>query len=217
MSQAQAKLSPPAYKIVLLGDSSVGKTSLVHRFINNRFDTSIPNTIGAAFITKEYTSTTSEKTIKLEIWDTAGQERYRSLTPMYYRNSKLALVCFDFSDFDTFEKGKYWIDQLELLKDTQDIKVKLVGNKYDLIEQDPSKVEEIMTQIEPYLQERNLSIYKTSAKTGFGITELFDDIVNDIDDKFFDDYYSQNKHNENNSNSLNLLTSNSYNPYNSCC
>ena len=86
--------SPP-YKIVILGDWSVGKTSLVHRFTTNKFDEHTANAIGAAFITKEHHSNNNpEKKVKFEIWDTAGQERYRSLTPMYYRNAKTALVCF---------------------------------------------------------------------------------------------------------------------------
>lgn len=197
----------PSYKIVLLGDSSVGKTSLVHRFINNRFDTNIPNTIGAAFITKEYTST-NNKSVKLEIWDTAGQERYRSLTPMYYRNSKLALVCFDADNLDSFQKAKYWIDQLVLVKDTHDIKVVLVGNKFDLID----KLDPLMEVVDPFLQEHEFTFYKTSAKSGEGVQELFDGITNDIDQKFFEEYFENR--NRDNSKNLNLIKES---PYNSCC
>jgi Rab family protein len=174
---------PPSYKIVLLGDSSVGKTSLVHRFINNRFDTDIPNTIGAAFITKDYTSNGAP--IKFEIWDTAGQERYRSLTPMYYRNARLALICFDMSNLLSFDRAKYWIDQLELVKENHDIAIKLVGNKTDLV---PESID--IGVVDDFVREKSFSFYKTSAKLGDGITQLFDDIANEVDDKFFHDYYA---------------------------
>ena len=137
LETSHSSILPPPYKIVLLGDSSVGKTSLVHRFTTNRFDTHTPNTIGAAFITKVFAHENHERKVKLEIWDTAGQERYRSLTPMYYRNARVALVCFDLSKFEsTFNTAKYWIQQLELNNSSdsrEKIEIRLVGTKRDLV------------------------------------------------------------------------------------
>lgn len=185
--------SPP-YKIVILGDSSVGKTSLVHRFTTDKFDEHTANTIGAAFITKEHHSNNNpEKKVKFEIWDTAGQERYRSLTPMYYRNAKTALVCFDLSNMEeTFDKAKYWIEQLQINANDQDIKIKLIGNKSDIDALlDPSDYISSLAS--------TMKIYKTSAKTGEGIDELFDEVVDDIDEEFFTEYYKNQDNEANNS------------------
>ena len=185
---------PPPYKIVILGDSSVGKTSLVHRFTTSKFDQHTANTIGAAFITKEYQSTANpDKTVKFEIWDTAGQERYRSLTPMYYRNAKTALVCYDLSNMsETFDKAKYWIEQLQINSNDQKIKIRLIGNKIDLNDlSDPAKYVAKFTDA--------IKFYKTSAKTGEGISELFDDIVNDIEEDFFTEYYKKQEDEANSS------------------
>lgn len=173
----------PPYKIVLLGDSSVGKTSLVHRFTTGSFDPHLANTIGAAFISKEYTS--SNRTIKFEIWDTAGQERYKSLTPMYYRNSKVALVCFDLSlPEDSFERARYWIEQLAMLG-PPDIKIKVVGNKDDLGE------DADLINIRDFCNDKHLSLVTTSAKTGKGINALFNQITDEIDQEFFDKYQEE--------------------------
>lgn len=175
-------MSPP-YKIVLLGDSSVGKTSLVHRFTTDSFDPHLANTIGAAFISKEHTS--KDRTIKFEIWDTAGQERYKSLTPMYYRNAKVALVCFDLSlPGESFERARYWIDQLAVLG-PPDIKIKVVGNKEDLAP------DADLLLISEYCTDKNLPLVTTSAKTGKGILELFDEITNEIDQDFIDQYHEE--------------------------
>ena len=122
----------PTLKLVLLGDSSVGKSSLVNRFALDSFDAHLPNTIGAAFISKEHTS--NGRTAKFEIWDTAGQERYQSLTPMYYRNAKVALVCFDLSAKTLFSRAKFWAGQLRVLG-PQDILVFVVGTKNDLVQE----------------------------------------------------------------------------------
>lgn len=193
MAPGTGDIPPPPYKIVLLGDSSVGKTSLVHRFTTNSFDQHTSNTIGAAFITKEFTSPQHpEKKVKFEIWDTAGQERYRSLTPMYYRNAKVALICFDLSNpQETFERAKYWIDQLLMHRGTpgeDSIIIKLVGNKLDL-----SRVAGNAAEIEEYCQNNHITTYETSAKTGEGVEVIFEQIVNDLDQKFFDDYYEEAK------------------------
>lgn len=175
---------PLPYKVVLLGDSSVGKTSLVHRFTSGQFNPHSANTIGAAFISIDHTC--KDRTVKFEIWDTAGQERYKSLTPMYYRNALVALVCFDLSCPETsFERAKYWIDQL-LTMGPSDIKIRVVGNKLDLI--DRFDQDGALALIEEYCSEKNIGITRTSAKLGEGIAELFDSIVEDISQEEFDSY-----------------------------
>lgn len=192
-------LAPP-YKVVLLGDTSVGKTSIVHRFINGSFDAHISNTIGAAFSTKLCNSKeNSDKLIKIELWDTAGQERYRSLTPMYYRNSKVALVCFDMSNFkETFERAKFWVDQVQLnvtQEGDERKSLKLIGNKSDLVDE-VGNSEEIMNEVAEYCNLTNTKYYFTSAKTGKGVEELFEDIVDEVPLSFIKDYAEQIKRSE---------------------
>lgn len=155
----------------------MGKTSLVHRFISDSFDPHLVNTIGAAFISKVHSS--NNKTVQLEIWDTAGQERYKSLTPMYYRSAKAALVCFDISSAQvSFERAQYWVDQLAVLGPS-DIAITVVGNKSDLA------LDADLLAIEQYCSENNLPLVLTSAKDGTGVVELFDRIVAETSDEIF--------------------------------
>lgn len=197
LETSHSSILPPPYKIVLLGDSSVGKTSLVHRFTTNRFDTHTPNTIGAAFITKEFSPHENhERKVRLEIWDTAGQERYRSLTPMYYRNARVALVCFDLSKFEsTFNTAKYWIQQLELNNSSdsrEKIEIRLVGTKRDLVSTIDDATKD---QVNKLITEHSnvVKFHETSSKEGTGIESLFEDIVTNIEETFFTQYYEKNR------------------------
>lgn len=213
-------VGPPPYKIVLLGESSVGKTSLVHRFTTDTFDQHTANTIGAAFITKEYCSSKPQslpanRNLKFEIWDTAGQERYRSLTPMYYRNAKAALVCYDMSNMEeTFEKAKYWIEQLSLNRETtadDPIRIVVIGNKRDLAEEPDVAV------VEDFCRARKIKAYQTSSKTGSGISDIFDDIVDGIPDTFFETYYKDQAEAPHGHNQLNFLNTAINNRLGACC
>lgn len=207
---SQGEILPlPPYKLVLLGDSSVGKTSIVHRFVTNSFNQHTSNTIGAAFITKEFSSSlNSKKRLKFEIWDTAGQERYRSLTPMYYRNAKVALIVYDLNNFDdSFEKAKSWIDQLKLNTGSSDglIKIILVGNKSDLVDLESEEIKSSLNDVELFGNDLDINTFITSAKSGTNVIELFDSLVNDLDMLFFENYYEHQKNNESNPTQLNLL------------
>ena len=152
--------------MVLLGEQSVGKTSLTLRFTNDTFIPDQPATIGAAFMSK--TMQLEDETIKLEIWDTAGQERYRSLTPMYYRGARAALVVYDITNFNSFERAKSWIEELHR-QAKPDIVIALAGNKCD----DASN--RLVTYDEAFIlaEKNNLIFFETSAKDGHNVDEMF--------------------------------------------
>ena len=155
-------------KIVLLGASATGKTSIANRYVKENFlDYSEP-TIGAAFHSKSVQ--TNVGIIKFEIWDTAGQERYRSLTPLYYRNATVALVVFDITNKNTFLSAKMYIDELNSYHPY--IHILLIGNKYDLpfltIDED---------EILDFVNKNNLIYFKTSAKQNLNVNNIFNKII----------------------------------------
>jgi len=117
------------FKLVLLGDSAVGKSCLVVRFVRDEFFEFQEPTIGAAFLTQ--TVTLDDSTVKFEIWDTAGQERYRSLAPMYYRGAAAAIVVFDITKKDSFIGAKSWVKELQRRGDPN-VVIALAGNKADM-------------------------------------------------------------------------------------
>ena len=120
-------------KIVLLGDSGVGKTSIVQRFAKDHFQSDNPSTKNAGFICKNYEIPSQSIKIRFQIWDTAGQEKYHSMASMYYKDAKAAIITFDITREQTLEGAKIWIKELnEALK--SNVLIVLVGNKSDLIE-----------------------------------------------------------------------------------
>lgn len=120
-------------KIVLLGDMNVGKTSFIVRYITGRFKKDNSSTLGAGFFSHKIKIDDEEHI--LEIWDTAGQERYRSLAPMYFRNSDIALLFFDLSNLNTYFSIDYW--KTELIRyGPRDLIQIIVGNKLDLIDKE---------------------------------------------------------------------------------
>ncbi|KAK9768570.1 GTP-binding protein of the rab/ypt [Basidiobolus ranarum] len=155
------------FKLVLLGESAVGKSSLVLRFVKDQFDDYRESTIGAAFLTQTI-SLDDNTTVKFEIWDTAGQERYKSLAPMYYRNANCAIVVYDITQTASLDKAKSWIKELQRQADPNII-IALAGNKSDLVSR-----RAISTQdAQAYAQEAGLLFFETSAKTTHNVSELF--------------------------------------------
>jgi Ras-related protein Rab-5C len=127
--------TPKSYKIVLLGDTGVGKSSIASQYTKGDFNHYQEPTIGAAFMCKqcEIQFEGTRVSCKFEIWDTAGQERYKSLAPMYYRGAQIALVVYDITSEDSLKGAKFWLEELEN-KGPEDIYKILVGNKMDLEE-----------------------------------------------------------------------------------
>jgi small GTP-binding protein len=150
-------------KLVILGDACVGKSCLINKFTTNQFREFEEPTIGAAFQAVRVSDTYPT----LEVWDTAGQERFRSLAPMYYRDAKVAFICYDITNKESFESAKYWYNQIAEKGDNDCIKI-LVATKSDLYAQREVEV------VERYLKSANVSYFmETSAKTGKNIDKLF--------------------------------------------
>ncbi|WFD29575.1 GTP-binding protein of the rab/ypt [Malassezia sp. CBS 17886] len=158
-----------SFKLVLLGESSVGKSSIALRFVKDQFDDFRESTIGAAFLTQTVRRD-DDTSVKLEIWDTAGQERYKSLAPMYYRNAHCAVVVYDVTEEESLEKAKGWIRELQRHADANII-IALVGNKLDLADARRAVPAE---EAQKYADAEGLFFIETSAKTPTNITELFD-------------------------------------------
>lgn len=157
-------------KLVLLGDMGTGKTSLVLRFVKGQFLDYQESTIGAAFFTEVVCL--NEATVKFDIWDTAGQERYHSLAPMYYRGAAAAVIVYDITSLESFEKAKKWVQELQRQGNPHMFMV-LVGNKADLNEK-----REVDTEAgEQYAEENGLHFFETSAKTAQNVNELFFEIA----------------------------------------
>ncbi|KAF4694548.1 hypothetical protein FOZ60_007783 [Perkinsus olseni] len=159
------------YKLVLLGDASVGKTSLVQRFVHNSFADTVQTTIGAAFSTQDLLVPGSNRLIKFEIWDTAGQERFRSLAPMYYRNASCAIVVYDQTSMASFIRAQDWVKQLSMVNNP-DIVVALAANKMDVADQEVS-----VATAREYAITHGLVFCQTSAKTGQNVVALFEAIA----------------------------------------
>ncbi|CAH6718192.1 vacuolar protein sorting-associated protein 21 [[Candida] jaroonii] len=164
------------FKLVLLGESAVGKSSIVHRFVKNTFDNMRESTIGAAFLTQTITLPESNTTIKFEIWDTAGQERYKSLAPMYYRNANAALCVYDITSRSSFNKAQDWIKELKK-QAPEGIVICLVGNKLDLENEREVDQQEVIEYVQELNQENdNVILSECSAKNGEGVLDIFNKI-----------------------------------------
>lgn len=155
------------YKIVFLGETSVGKSSITSRYVQEEYNEFQEPTIGAAFLAK--TVETENGTIKFEIWDTAGQERYNALAPMYYRGANVAIVVYDVTNPDTLSKAKNWVNELKIKVDN--IYIVLVGNKCDL----GNKINN--SYLEEYLDRNKINHYLSSAKENINIKNIFNDLA----------------------------------------
>ncbi|CRG94314.1 ras-related protein Rab-5A, putative [Plasmodium gallinaceum] len=181
-----------SYKTVLLGESSVGKSSIVLRLTKDTFHDNTNTTIGASFCTyvvnlnelkvnnsnininnntinenNDNNNNNNESicNIKFDIWDTAGQERYASIVPLYYRGATCAIVVFDISNSNSLDRAKTWVNQLKI---SSNYIIILVANKID-----KNKFQVDMLEVQKYAQENNLLFIQTSAKTGTNIKNIF--------------------------------------------
>ena len=175
-------------KVVLIGESGVGKTSIISQFTNKEFQYSTQSTSGATYSSKTIECSNKNK-IKFDIWDTAGQERYRALTKMFYKDASAAVLVYDITREDSFVQiKKYWAEQV---KDntTKNIILVIAANKSDLIDNEAVNEDEGRN----LANELNAIFLFTSALNSSGIDEIFIK----IGDKFF-----ENKYNDENKNKM---------------
>nr|XP_025621368.1 ras-related protein RABF1 isoform X1 [Arachis hypogaea] len=164
-------------KLVLLGDSGVGKSCIVLRFVRGQFDPTSKVTVGASFLSQTIALQDST-TVKFEIWDTAGQERYAALAPLYYRGAAVAVIVYDITSPESFSKAQYWVKELQK-HGSPEIVLALVGNKADLHEKREVAVQDGID----YAEKNGMFFIETSAKTADNINELFEDIIDHASSK----------------------------------
>ena len=162
-----------AVKVVFLGESGTGKSSVITRYVHNTFTASPVSTIGASFLC--VTVPAGDRKIELALWDTAGQEAYRGLTPMYYRNAIVAILVFDITSRDSFEAIPNWLDDLHSMCDERLIII-LCGNKVDMM----ATREVTLEEAESLASSNKITYVETSAKTGEGISILIEIAVRKV-------------------------------------
>ena len=161
-------------KVVLIGESSVGKTSIINRYTTNTFKDFLMTTPGANFINKKVAFPQNKKTLNFEIWDTAGQERYRSLAKVFYKNASVCILVYDITQKASFDDIKnYWIPELKE-NAPDNIILALVGNKSDKY----TEAEVTEDEGKALAKEVNAIYMRTSAKLNSSIDELFFSIGN---------------------------------------
>ena len=182
------------FKVVFVGDDTVGKTQIVSKFVGKKFDESYQPTVGVEFATKVVE--VKKKKIKLQLWDTAGLEKFRSITQAYYKNSKLIVLVYAVNDKNSFDNISKWVEEVKT--QNKDVKFLLVGNKCDLEKEKRAVTEEEAKQ---YANENNMVFFEVSAKTGVGIS---DDMFNSIIKELLEEVKKEenNNHTYNNTNNF---------------
>ena len=161
------------FKILLIGDAGVGKSSILLRFTDDTFEEQMASTIGVDFRVK--TVAIGGKKNKLTIWDTAGQERFRTLTSSYYRGCHGIILVFDMNEREAFEHLQRWLEELELYTTNQHAVKLLVGNKKDVNQREVSDVE-----AQNFARKQGMMYIEASAKDRTGIQQTFEEVVQKI-------------------------------------
>ncbi|XP_076923044.1 ras-related protein RABA1f-like [Bidens hawaiensis] len=161
------------FKLVLIGDSGVGKSNLLSRFTRNEFSLESKSTIGVEFATRSIR--VDEKVVKAQIWDTAGQERYRAITSAYYRGAVGALLVYDVTRHVTFENVERWLKELRDHTDSN-IVIMLVGNKSDLRHLRAVTSEDAKT----FAEKENMYFMETSALESSNVESAFTEVLTQI-------------------------------------
>ena len=189
-------------QLLIIGDSTVGKTSILSRYTNNDFNPHYLATVGLDFFKKD--EVFNGKTVRIKIWDTAGLERYKSLTQGYFRNAEGIMIVYDVSNLVSFENLKYWIQSIKthINIDKGEVPAIIIGNKIDIFEREVKKED-----AEKFAKDEGFQYFETSAKNGKGVNEsikyLVKTVLRNMDDKEEKEekkYIKINKDNEDNDN-----------------
>ena len=157
-------------KCVLLGETAVGKSSLIYRFVNGTFKSQSHSTIVGCYSSKEVVYKEKDITIIYELWDTAGQEKFRAINRIFYQDAKIILLVYDVTEKSSFEALKdYWYNEIKENSPSESIII-IVGNKYDMFENEEVNEDDVNN----YCKNINVLFQKTSAQSGEGVRELFD-------------------------------------------
>ena len=165
------------YKVLLLGDSTVGKTCFLLRYCDKTFQDAHLSTIGLDYRVKTMTLK-NKKNIKLQIWDTAGQDRFRAITKNYYKGANGIILIYDVTNLQTYENVKNWITQIRE-ETNPNVVIYLAGNKIDIPEEERAVKTEEGKEI---ADEYKLQFKETSAKDGINVNEVFQELVEKIDE-----------------------------------
>jgi Ras-related protein Rab-2A len=170
------------FKFIIIGDSSVGKSNLLLRYLNDKFEDEYQATIGVEFGAKNLEI--NNINYRIQLWDTAGQEQFLSITRAYYQNSVCAIVVYDISNEITFTNVKKWINDVRA-QSPKNIYIMLVGNKNDLIEKRKVSYEKGIE----FAQRNNINFIETSAKSGENVENLFYNCTNEIANRIKNNEY----------------------------
>ena len=171
--QADEEVYDSKLKLMIIGETKVGKTALITRYTKNTFTGTYLTTIGIDFQVKYVPF--EDKRVRLQIWDTAGQERFRNIAKSYFHSSDGFIIVYDIASKDSFEKLNFWIEQIKLNAPENTICI-LVGNKSDLETERQIKKE----QGEKLSEQIGMKFFEVSAKDGTNVEEAFQVLVNEI-------------------------------------
>eukprot|EP00444_Apocalathium_aciculiferum_P065124 CAMPEP_0183549896 /NCGR_PEP_ID=MMETSP0371-20130417/63851_1 /TAXON_ID=268820 /ORGANISM="Peridinium aciculiferum, Strain PAER-2" /LENGTH=206 /DNA_ID=CAMNT_0025753833 /DNA_START=76 /DNA_END=696 /DNA_ORIENTATION=- len=169
------------YKVVLVGDASVGKTNLLSRYMKGVLPRNAAATVGVEFATRTVKLDPGGN-VKVQIWDTAGTERYRAITSAHYRKAVGALLVYDLTKLRTYENCERWLEELRNGAGPE-VVIMLVGNKFDLAEQDPATRKVPLETAQEFAERNGLLFAECSAVTNHNVTSIFEGLFQEIYNK----------------------------------